>query len=45
MNAPPLNRIPGTSQTKEKYVKDLKSLRYHELLEMRDRQTNILASK
>ncbi|EDW14848.1 uncharacterized protein LOC6573301 [Drosophila mojavensis] len=45
MNAPPLNRIPGTSQTKEKYVKDLKTLRYHELLEMRDRQSNILASK
>ncbi|ALC46979.1 CG3773 [Drosophila busckii] len=43
--APPLNRIPGTSQIKEQHKKDLKTLRYHELLEMRDRQGKLLAAK
>ncbi|KAM8704274.1 hypothetical protein ACLKA7_008815 [Drosophila subpalustris] len=42
---PPLSRIPGTLQVKEKHTKDLKSLMYHELLEMKDRQSNLLASK
>lgn len=45
MNAPPMNRIPGTAQTKEQYIKDLKTLGYHELLEIKDRQSNLLASK
>ncbi|KAH8310563.1 hypothetical protein KR044_001971 [Drosophila immigrans] len=42
---PPLHRIPGTSQVKEQHAKDLKTLRYPELLEIKDRQANLLASK
>ncbi|KAH8359001.1 hypothetical protein KR093_003798 [Drosophila rubida] len=42
---PPLHRIPGTAQVKEQHVKDLKTLRYHELLEIKDRQSKLLASK
>lgn len=42
---PPLSRIPGTSQVREQHTKDLTKLMYHELLEMRDRQSHLLASK
>ncbi|KAH8369103.1 hypothetical protein KR009_001058 [Drosophila setifemur] len=42
---PPLSRIPGTSQLKEKHSKDLKTLTYVQLLEMRDRQANFLSFK
>ncbi|XP_060650444.1 uncharacterized protein LOC132787425 [Drosophila nasuta] len=42
---PPLNRIPGTAQVKEHHAKDLKTLRYPELLEIKDRQAKLLASK
>ncbi|EDV98627.1 uncharacterized protein LOC6569986 [Drosophila grimshawi] len=45
MNAPPLNKIPGTSQAKQQNSKDLKTLSYHELLEIKDRQSHLLASK
>lgn len=37
--------IPGTTQMKSEYAKDLKTLRYCELLEIRDRQANLLVSK
>ncbi|BFF89202.1 uncharacterized protein DMAD_08004 [Drosophila madeirensis] len=43
--AAPLNRIPGTSQAKEQHCKDLKTLSYAELLEIRDRQSNLLSFK
>lgn len=42
---PPLAKIPGTTQIKSEYAKDLKTLRYCELLEIRDRQANLLVSK
>ncbi|KAH8406734.1 hypothetical protein KR222_008538 [Zaprionus bogoriensis] len=45
LRKPPLSRIPGTTQIKSEHTKDLKALRYPELLEMRDRQANLLASK
>ncbi|XP_017143624.1 uncharacterized protein LOC108156594 [Drosophila miranda] len=43
--AAPLNRIPGTSQAKEQHSKDLKTLSYVELLEIRDRQSKFLSFK
>ncbi|XP_017103403.2 DNA-directed RNA polymerase II subunit GRINL1A [Drosophila bipectinata] len=43
--APPLSRIPGTSQVKEQHSKDLKTLTYVQLLEMRDRQATFLTFK
>jgi len=41
----PLSRIPGTSQAKEKHSKDLKTLTYPQLLEIKDRQSHFLSFK
>ncbi|XP_016960489.1 uncharacterized protein LOC108031498 [Drosophila biarmipes] len=41
----PLSRIPGTSQVKEKHSKDLKTLTYVQLLEIKDRQSHFLSNK
>ncbi|XP_068152161.1 LOW QUALITY PROTEIN: DNA-directed RNA polymerase II subunit GRINL1A [Drosophila tropicalis] len=41
----PLSRIPGTSQVKEKHCKDLKTLNYLELLDMKERQGKFLTFK
>ncbi|XP_017112169.1 uncharacterized protein LOC108135805 [Drosophila elegans] len=43
--AAPLSRIPGTSQLKEQHSKDLKTLSYVQLLEIKDRQSNFLSFK
>ncbi|XP_016995741.2 DNA-directed RNA polymerase II subunit GRINL1A [Drosophila takahashii] len=43
--AAPLSRIPGTSQLKEQHSKDLKTLTYVELLEIKDRQSHFLSFK
>ncbi|XP_030374947.1 uncharacterized protein LOC115624380 [Scaptodrosophila lebanonensis] len=42
---PPLSRIPGTVKLKEQHSKDLKTLSYNELLEMKDRQSKFLTFK
>jgi len=43
--AAPLSRIPGTSQLKEQHSKDLKTLSYVQLLEIKDRQSHFLSNK
>ncbi|KAH8343971.1 hypothetical protein KR084_002888 [Drosophila pseudotakahashii] len=43
--AAPLSRIPGTSQLKEQHSKDLKTLSYVQLLEIKDRQSHFLSFK
>lgn len=45
LDKPQLGNLTNTAQTKNEYAKDLKTLRYTELLELRDRQANLLASK